>query len=85
MNLFHSIEAWNSDLSEINVIIEIPKWTQVKYEFDHNTGAIWVDRVGRTPIAYNFNYWDIPKTWNEWDDDPLDAIVLSREPFFLEL
>jgi len=82
MNLFHNLETGNSDLSEINVIIEIPKWTKVKYEFDYKTGAIWVDRVGRTPIPYNFNYWDIPRTWNEGDNDPLDAIVLSRESFF---
>ena len=81
MNLFHDLETWNSEFSEINIIIEIPKGSKVKYEFDHKTGVVWVDRVGRTPIAYNFNYWDIPQTWNEWDNDPLDAIVLSRESF----
>ena len=75
-NLFHDIPLWNEDFSEVNAVLEIPKGSQVKYEFDHNTGAVWVDRVGKTPISYTFNYWDLPQTWNAWDNDPLDVIIL---------
>jgi inorganic pyrophosphatase len=81
-NIFHDLSTFvKSDENKINIIIEIPKGSMVKYELDHETGYIMVDRVGRTPIPYNFNYGDIPMTWNEWDDDPLDAIVLSRHAF----
>ncbi len=75
-NLFHDIPTGSDDNNEINIIIEIPKGSTAKYEFDHKTGAIWLDRIGKTPLPYNFNYGDIPQTWNEGDDDPLDAIVL---------
>lgn len=80
MNLYHDIPLGNEDFSEINAVMEIPKGSKVKYEFDHKTGAIWVDRVGKTPIDYNFNYWDLPQTWNEWDSDPLDVIILCTQP-----
>jgi len=56
MNLYHDIPLGNEDFSEINAALEIPKGSRVKYEFDHKTGALWVDRVGKTPIDYSFNY-----------------------------
>jgi inorganic pyrophosphatase len=40
---------------------------------------MWVDRIGKTPISYTFNYWDLPQTWNKWDNDPLDVIILSTQ------
>lgn len=79
MNFFHDIPLGNEELTEINAVLEIPKWSKVKYEFDHKTGAIWVDRVWKTPIPYAFNYGDLPQTWNEWDNDPLDVIILCSE------
>ena len=81
MNLYHDIPLGNEDFSEINAVCEIPKGSKVKYEFDYKTWAVWVDRVGKTPISYTFNYWDLPQSWNEWDNDPLDVIILSKESF----
>ena len=72
----------NADYSEINVIIEIPNGSAVKYEYDNEHGCVAVDRLLKTPLNYNFNYGDIPQTWNEGDNDPLDAIVLSRASFY---
>ena len=81
VNLYHDIPlAAKEDFSEINAVMEIPKGSYVKYEFDYKTGAIWVDRVGKTPIPYNFNYGDLPQTWNVWDNDPLDVIILCSQP-----
>lgn len=80
-NLFHDLVLWNNDLEEVNAIIEIPKDSMVKYEFDKDLNCIRVDRVWKTPIAYNFNYWFLPQTYNEDDKDPLDIIVLSRFAF----
>ena len=79
MNLYHDITIGSDDFSEINVVVEISKWGRVKYEFDYETGAIWVDRVGKTPINYTFNYGDLPQSWNTGDNDPLDVIVLCSE------
>ena len=78
-NMFHDIPLGNENFSEINAILEIPKGSSMKYEFDHNTGAIWVDRGLKTPITYSFNYGDLPQTWNHWDNDPLDVIILCSQ------
>ncbi len=80
-NLFHDLKLTENNFEEVNAIIEIPKGSMVKYEFDKELGCIKVDRVWRTPIEYNFNYWLLPQTWNKDDNDPLDVIVLSRFPF----
>lgn len=80
MNLYHDIPLGNEDFSEINAVVEIPKGSKVKYEFDYKTWAVWVDRVGKTPIDYTFNYGDLPQTWNEGDNDPLDVIILCTQP-----
>ena len=79
MNLFHDVPFGDTTSFELNAIVEIPKWCKVKYEFNHTNWAIWVERVGRTPIPYTFNYGDLPQTWNEWDNDPLDVIILCSE------
>ncbi len=79
MNLYHDIPFGDADKYELNAIVEIPKWSRVKYEFNHETWAIWVDRVWKTPLWYTFNYGDLPQTWNEWDNDPLDVIILCSE------
>ena len=80
MNLFYDLSLWNEDFTEVNAVVEIPKWSMIKYEFDYKLGVIKVDRVWRTPIPYNFNYWDLPQTWNKDDNDPLDVIILCRFP-----
>jgi len=66
---------------EIEVVVEIPKGTRNKYEADHDTGAIWLDRMLFTSTRYPEDYGFIPLTLAE-DDDPLDAMVLLEEPTF---
>jgi inorganic pyrophosphatase len=61
----------------VYALIEIPKGSNVKYEVDHETGAIFVDRILYTAFTYPFDYGIIPKTWY-LDDDPLDLMLLSR-------
>jgi len=78
-NIFHQIPAGDSLPEEINVIIEISKGSRVKYEMNKDFGIIEVDRILKTPIDYPFSYGLIPQTWNEYDNDPLDAIVISSE------
>ena len=81
VNMYHDVPLKvTDDFSEINAVLEIPKGSYVKYEFDYKLGVIRVDRVGKTPIPYNFNYGDLPQTWNTWDNDPLDVIILCKYP-----
>jgi inorganic pyrophosphatase len=60
---------------DINVVIEIPQGSAVKYEIDKASGAIVVDRFLFTPMAYPAAYGFIPNTLSE-DGDPADALVL---------
>lgn len=64
---------------DINVVIEIPQGSQVKYEIDKDSGAIFVDRFLFTPMAYPAAYGFIPGTLAA-DGDPADALVLAPAP-----
>ena len=60
---------------DINVVIEIPHGSAVKYEIDKASGALFVDRFLFTPMAYPAAYGFIPGTLSE-DGDAADALVL---------
>lgn len=63
--------------NSFNVIIEVPMHSEpVKYEFDKDSGAIFVDRFIATPMFYPCNYGFIPHTLAD-DGDPLDVLVVS--------
>ncbi|MBA42741.1 MAG: inorganic pyrophosphatase [Magnetococcales bacterium] len=64
----------------VEVQIEIPRGSNIKYEYDHVNNKLIVDRIISTPVYYFFNYGYIPNTLGG-DDDPLDAIVLSNNSF----
>lgn len=65
----------------VDVIVEIPKGSRNKYEFDHNIGRIRLDRMLFTATGYPADYGFVPDTLAE-DGDPLDALVLLDEPTF---
>ncbi|HKJ71157.1 MAG TPA: inorganic diphosphatase [Gammaproteobacteria bacterium] len=67
--------------SDINVVIEIPQGSAVKYELDKDSGMIEVDRFLFTPMYYPLNYGFVPNTLSE-DDDPTDVLVVSREAVY---
>ncbi len=64
---------------EINVLIEIPQGSSIKYELDKESGIIFVDRFVHTAMFYPFNYGFIPQTKAE-DGDPVDVLVISTYP-----
>ena len=66
---------------DIEVIVEIPKGQRNKYEMDHRTGRIRLDRMLFTATRYPADYGFIEDTLAE-DGDPLDALVLLDEPTF---
>lgn len=65
----------------IDVIVEIPKGSRNKYEMDHETGRIRLDRRLFSATVYPTDYGFIPDTLAE-DEDPLDALVLLEDPTF---
>ncbi len=66
---------------DVEVLIEIPKGQRNKYEMDHATGRIRLDRMLFTSTRYPSDYGYIEDTLAD-DGDPLDALVLLDEPTF---
>ncbi|MFL9582254.1 inorganic diphosphatase [Stenotrophomonas sp. AB1(2024)] len=63
---------------EANLAVEIPAGSFTKYEIKED-GLVHVDRFQSMPVAYPANYGSMPRTL-AGDNDPLDALVLTREP-----
>ena len=65
----------------VRAIIEIPKNSVNKYEYDGQLGMFRLDRALYSPMHYPGDYGFIPGTLAD-DDDPLDVLVLVDEPSF---
>lgn len=74
-----NIPSGKNPPEDINVYIEIPQGSLIKYELDHEADAIFVDRFAFTTMGYPANYGFIPNSMSE-DGDPLDVLVLSIQP-----
>jgi inorganic pyrophosphatase len=66
---------------EFNLVIEMPKNSHNKYEYDEELDIIKIDRVFYTAMALPHDYGFIPATRSE-DGDHLDGIVLLDEPSY---
>jgi inorganic pyrophosphatase len=69
------------DTEPLRVIVEIPKGSRNKYEYDHELGAIKLDRFLFSSVVYPTDYGFFPDTLAE-DGDPLDALICVSEPTF---
>ena len=65
----------------IHVVIEIPRGSRNKYEIDHDTGRVFLDRRLFSATIYPADYGFLPDTLGE-DGDPLDALVLLEDPTY---
>ncbi|HVT77746.1 MAG TPA: inorganic diphosphatase [Acidimicrobiales bacterium] len=65
----------------IDVVVEIPRGSRNKYEYDHERHVMRLDRRLFTATAYPADYGFIPDTLSE-DGDPLDAMVVLDDPTF---
>jgi inorganic pyrophosphatase len=65
----------------IHVVIEIPRGSRNKYEIDHETGRVFLDRRLFTATTYPTDYGFIPDTLGG-DGDPLDALVFLEDPTY---
>lgn len=65
----------------LEALIEVPKGSRNKYEYDEVSGAIVLDRTLFTATQYPADYGFVCGTLSE-DGDPLDTLVLLEEPTF---
>lgn len=63
----------------VNAVIEIPKGTRTKYEYDVHLGVFRLDRILYASMFYPTDYGFLPSTLAE-DGDPVDILVLVSEP-----
>jgi inorganic pyrophosphatase len=68
-------------MAEYDVIVEIPKGSRNKYEVDHETGRVYLDRVLFTGFVYPTDYGFFENTLG-LDGDPVDVLVLLDYPLF---
>lgn len=73
-----NIKTGKNPPEEVNVVIEIPKGSNIKYEVDHTTGMVMVDRFLHTAMYFPANYGFIPNTLAD-DGDPSDVLVLCEQ------
>ena len=65
----------------INAVVEIPKGSRNKYEYDVDLGVFKLDRVLYSSMHYPEAYGFVPNTL--WDDgDPLDILIFIDQPLF---
>jgi inorganic pyrophosphatase len=67
--------------SVINAVIEIPKGSHHKYEYDKKLNVFRLDRTLHSPVHYPGAYGFVPRTLAE-DGDPLDVVVIIDGPTF---
>ena len=67
--------------SIVNAVIEIPKGSSSKFEYEKNLNVFKLDRALYSPVHYPGAYGFIPQTHAE-DGDPLDVIVMTDGPTF---
>ncbi|MEE8392590.1 MAG: inorganic diphosphatase [Anaerolineae bacterium] len=81
MNLWRELPPGPDWPKVIYIVVEIPKRSRNKYEYDEKGGFVKLDRVLFSSLHYPGDYGFIPQTLHD-DDDPLDVLVMTNEPTF---
>lgn len=74
-------QAGSREQGWVEAVIEIPRGSRNKYEFDHQRGIFRLDRVLYSSMHYPTDYGFLPGTLSS-DGDPLDVLVVVYEPTF---
>jgi len=79
----HYCARRKTQLSEVELtcVVEIPKGSRNKYEYDPVLGAVKLDRFISASVVYPTDYGFVPDTLAP-DGDPLDVLVCVSEPTF---
>jgi inorganic pyrophosphatase len=80
-NLWHDLPPGPGAPEVVYVIVEIPKRSRNKYEYDKRDGFVKLDRVLYSSLHYPGDYGFIPRTYYD-DGDPFDVLVMTNEPSF---
>jgi inorganic pyrophosphatase len=81
VDYWRELETGPNPPETIYVVIESPKGTENKYEYDVKKQAIVLDRVLYSAVHFPGDYGFLPRTLDE-DGDPLDSLVLVTTPTF---
>ena len=81
MNFLRDLETGPASPSVVYAVIESPKGTENKYEYDVKKQTIVLDRVLYSAVHFPGDYGFLPRTLDE-DGDPLDILVLVTAPTF---
>jgi inorganic pyrophosphatase len=81
MNLWKDIKTGPSAPEVVYAVIEIPKGSRNKYEYDKDMESFALDRVLYSPFHYPAEYGIIPQTLYD-DGDPTDIMVIMDQPTF---
>lgn len=73
------LDAGDVDSGIINTVVEIPKWSTLKIEWNRQLAVFELDRVEPSIFAKPVNYGFIPRTLDE-DGDELDTLILTNDP-----
>ena len=79
MNLVNDICCTKDNYNHVNCIIEIPKGTNTKYEYNEKLNIFELTRCLVSSLQYPINYGFIPQTI-ALDNDPLDVLVFNHDP-----
>jgi inorganic pyrophosphatase len=79
INLYHEVAAGDADA--FHVVVDIPKGSANKFEYDEEGGYFKLDRVVHHSMFYPFDYGFIPQTHAD-DGDALDVCLLLTYPTF---
>jgi inorganic pyrophosphatase len=66
---------------EVNAVVEIPKGSRNKYEYDHDLKVFRLDRVLSAPMVYVVDYGFLPRTL-AGDGDAVDVLIVCEQPSF---
>ena len=79
MNLVDDIPITVDDFEHVSCIVEIPKDTNTKYEYNERLNIFELDRCLVSSLQYPINYGFIPQTL-ALDNDPLDVLIFNHDP-----
>ncbi len=73
------LDAGDVEGGIINTVVEIPKWSTLKIEWNRDLAVFELDRVEPSIFAKPVNYGFIPQTLDE-DGDELDTLIITNDP-----
>src|SRR5215210_6607135 len=79
---YSNLKPFTEESDDLNVIIETPKGSRNKFDFDEELGLFKLGGVLPAGAVFPFDFGFVPAT-RGGDGDPLDVLVLMDEPAFV--